>query len=363
LPVPEWLRWLAFVAGLAINTATVVAVMKTLLVPRRSWSLLSAFIGRMGYRFFYGVARRLPSYDLADRFLGFHAPVVIIGILVSLLGSFVIGFALMLLPWADLTLGDALREAGSSVFTLGFVSTEEPVPTFLNVAGGATGMIFVALTIGYLPGILAEVRGREATVRRLEAVTGTPPWGPEVLARYALSGAVERLPALYEDWDHWCARVAETHLKYPVLSHFRLPRARNHWVVSLLSIMDAAALDIVLRPSEGHGPARLLLTQGLGCLSAAAYPMRRIERTKRDPCLDRPDFDEGVRRMETAGFPIERAPDQAWPVFERLRSEYAPLAAQLAYWLIAAPAPWSGTRLGFPDLEAVPDRPPTWVIA
>jgi hypothetical protein len=62
-----WLRWLGFGCGVAISAGTVIAVMKTLLVPRRSWSLVSAFIGRMGYRFFYGLARRMGSYDLADR--------------------------------------------------------------------------------------------------------------------------------------------------------------------------------------------------------------------------------------------------------------------------------------------------------
>jgi hypothetical protein len=282
--------------------------------------------------------------------------VVIIGILVSLLASFVVGFALLLLPWADLTLGDAFRESGSSVFTLGFVSTGEPIPTLLDVLGGATGMIFVALTIGYLPGILGEVRGREATVRRLETVTGTPPWGPEVLASYTLAGALDRLPKLYEDWDKWCARVAETHMKYPVLTHFRLPRARNHWVVSLLAMMDAAALDIAARPYSAHGSSRLLLRQGAGCLGAVAYPMRRIDRTRHDPCLTRAEFDEGITRITAAGYPLERDLEEVWHEFTRLRSEYAPLACQLAFWLIAAPAPWSGPRLGFPDLEAAPTQ-------
>jgi hypothetical protein len=274
--------------------------------------------------------------------------VVIIGILVSLLGAFVLGFALMLLPWADLSLGDALREAGSSVFTLGFVSTGLPVPTTLDVLGGATGMIFVALTIGYLPGLLNEVKEREAVVRRLEGVAGPPPWGPEVLAQYAIADALPLLPRLYEDWDRWCARVAETHLKYPVLTHFRLPRAGNHWVVSLLAMLDAAALDISLRPDADHGAARLLLKQGASCLSSVTYPMRRIDPGRSGPCLDREGFEQGLERVTAAGFPAGRPADEAWAMFGGLRAEYAPTACQAAFWLIAPPAPWSGERLGFP---------------
>ena len=77
------LRWLGFAGGVIISMGTVVGVMKSLIVPRRAWSLLPATIGRYGFRLFHAVAIRLHSYDRADRFLGFLAPTVIIGILAS----------------------------------------------------------------------------------------------------------------------------------------------------------------------------------------------------------------------------------------------------------------------------------------
>jgi hypothetical protein len=337
--------------------------MKILIVPRRSWTVLSAFIGRNGYRFFHAVAVRLPNYDLADRFLGFLAPAVIIGILASLMASFVVAFALLLLPWADLTLGDALREAGSSVFTLGFVSTPEPVPTALDVTAGAVGMIFVALTIGWLPALHAEVKNRERLVKQLEGWTGAPPWGPEVLARLSLAGALGQLPDLYRAWDSWCAQVSDTHLKYPVLPHFRLPRSRNHWLIALLAMMDAAALDTVLRPSSDHAPARLMLRQGVRCMRDVAYPMRRVDPRAADPGIDRSQFEEGVRRLEAARFPTERSAGEAWVDFAALRSAYASLGSDLAFWLTAVPAPWSGERDGFPGLVWWPESPGEWQIA
>lgn len=356
------LRWLGFGAGVIVGVGTVVAVMKTLLVPRRSWSPLSAFVGRYGFRVFHGIAVRLPSYDLADRFLGFLAPTVVIAILGSLMASFVLAFALLLLPWADLTLGEALRESGSSVFTLGFVSTARPVPTTLDVMAGATGMIFVALTIGYLPALYAEVRRREALVKQLEGWTGAPSWGPEIVARLALAGAVDRLPGLYSSWDAWCAHVADSHMKYPVLTHFRLPRARNHWLIALLAVLDSAALDIALRPSSDHVEARLLLRQGTGCLRDVAYPIRRIDPGPAAPGIDEAEFRRGVERATAAGFPAERAVGEAWADFAALRSSYAPVAYQLAFWSLAAPAPWSGERHGFPGLIDQPDAPDTWEL-
>ena len=82
------LRWVGFALGVILAFGTVIAVMKTLIVPRRSWSFLSAAIGRGGYRVFHGIAVRFRSFDTADRFLGFLAPTVVILTLVALLGAF-----------------------------------------------------------------------------------------------------------------------------------------------------------------------------------------------------------------------------------------------------------------------------------
>ena len=344
------MRWLGFCAGVVVTVGTVVGVMKALLVPRRAWSLLPTLIGRSGFKVFHGIARRMPSFDLADRFLGFLAPTVIIGMLASFLASFVVGFALLLLPWGELSLDDALLESGSSVFTLGFVSSPESISKALDVVAGATGMIFVALTIGYLPTIYSEVKAREALVKQLEGWTGVPSWGPEIVARLSEAEAAEALPSLYRVWDAWAARVADTHMKYPVLTHFRLPRSGNHWLIALLAVMDVAALDITLRPSRARPEARLLIRQGVNCLESVAYPMRRVIETEGDPCITEEDFRRGVDRLERSGFEIETTTSEAWVDFAAIRSTYAPQACQLAYWTIADPAPWSGDRSGFPEL-------------
>lgn len=353
-------RWVGFVVGVALAIGTVIAVMKTLIVPRRSWSFLAAFIGRWGYRAFHGIAARFRSFDLADRFLGFQAPTVVILTLASLLGAFTLAFALMLLPWANLSIGDALRESGSSVFTLGFVSSATPVPTTLDVIAGATGMIFVALTIGYLPSLYVEVRQREALVKQLEVWTGKPSWGPEILARFTLLGALDRLPAMFGAWDEWCARVADSHMKSPVLAHFRGPRAHNHFVIAVLAVADAAALDMVARPSLNHTDARLLLRQVSSCVRDVAYPMRRIDVDVFDSMLSREEFDLGWQRLASVGYPAERPANEVWSAFADLRTSYASVACQLLYWTMATPAPWSGERQGFPDVTDQPEAPQTW---
>jgi hypothetical protein len=358
----EIAAWVGFGVGVVIATGTVIAVMKTLIVPRRSWSFLAATIGRGGYRVFYGIASRFRSFDLADRFLGFEAPTVIILTLTSLLGSFTIAFGLMLLPWTN-TVGDALRESGSSVFTLGFVSTATPVPTALDVIAGATGMIFVALTIGYLPSLYAEIRAREALVKQLEIWTGKPSWGPEILARFTLVDGLDRLPALFETWSVWSARVADSHMKYPVLTHFRGPRSRNHFVLALLAVADAAAIDLAARPCCDQSASQLLLRQATACLHDVAYPMRRVSADIGAAGLTRTEFDEGWERLQQVGYPAERDDDATWEAFVELRAHYGSVAGQLLYWTIATPAPWSGERRGFPGLTDRPDAPIQWELS
>jgi hypothetical protein len=121
--------------------------------------------------------------------------------------------------------------------------------------------------------------------------------------------------------------------------------------------MDAAALDIALRPTCDHAKARLLLSQGISCLNSVAYPMRRVEPLEPHPGINKDDFNQEVDRLRQAGFAARGSSIDAWETFATLRSRYAPRAYQLAFWTIAAPGPWSGDRAGFPDLVASPNPP------
>jgi hypothetical protein len=105
-----------------------------------------------------------------------------------------------------------------------------------------------------------------------------------------------------------------------------------------------------------------MLRQGASCLRDVAYPIRRIEPGPPEPGIDEADFHRGVDRLISAGFPVERSAGEAWQEFVAIRSDYAPLAYQLAFWTMAAPAPWSGERAGFPGLIDEPDAPDIWSL-
>jgi hypothetical protein len=175
-------------------------------------------------------------------------------------------------------------------------------------------------------------------------------------------GLMDELSDLYTDWERWAADVTESHTNYPVLVYFRSPHPLRSWVIGLLAVLDAAALQLSLSPSTTPTDARLCLRMGFTCLRSIADLLRLPYDP--DPLPDDPieltyeEFLGGVHRLEEVDFPIERAPEEAWPHFKGWRVNYEAVAYALADLVIAPPGPWSGPRRHLPGLAIVPQRPP-----
>src|SRR5262249_7780492 len=135
-------------------------------------------------------------------------------------------------------------------------------PTGIVFLAGASGLALVALLISYLPVLYAAFNRREIAVTTLEALAGSPPWGPELLARQALIGDVAYLPKVYERWTEWAADIAASHTNYRTLVFFRSPDPQTSWLLGLLAVLDAAALHLALNPGTAPAEARPLLRVG-----------------------------------------------------------------------------------------------------
>jgi hypothetical protein len=141
------------------------------------------------------------------------------------------------------------------------------VVTFVAVA---TGLVVIALQIGYLPTIYGAYSRRETLVNMLESRAGEPAWGVELLAREQLIGSLDSLGPFFNDWQRWAADLTESHVNYPWLLSFRSPYPLRSWVVSLLAVLDAAALYLALVPSRAPSAARHCLRTGFLGLRALA---------------------------------------------------------------------------------------------
>jgi hypothetical protein len=339
-------RIAAAVLGVLIVGAVWVNVAVTLVIPRGRVGFIRV-VDRHVDQVYTAASRFVRTWERRDALLA-SQPVVTLGLLLFIwLAGFVVGYGLLLwLPGGSFP--DALREAGSSLFTLGFAARRSAEPSVADFLAAASGLIIVALQIAYLPTLYAAYNRRETEVTLLGPRAGSPAWGPELLARAQMADGIEALSSIYQAWERWSADVAESHSSYPSLLRFRSPEPHSSWVVSQLAVLDAAALHMAACPDSAPFTARLCVQMGFTCL-------RKLTRTLRIPVNEdpRPDdpvqltweeFLDGWERITSVGFPVERTAEEAWPHFRGWRVNYEAAACKLALGLDAVPARWSGPR-------------------
>jgi hypothetical protein len=349
--------------GLVIVMLTWASMISTLVTPRgrSAFQMVGATVSRTTRAIIVAISRAFTDFEIKDAILASIGPLALLAQLVAFLGLFLLGYSLALWPYADKWIV-AVREAGSSMFTVGLAHVTGQSSDVLVIMAAATGAIAIALQIGYLPAIYQAFNRRESLVTLMEARAGLPAWGPELLARHQLIQTLDALPELYRQWEIWAAEVSESHTSYPVLLYFRSPEPWYSWVLALLAVLDAAAMQLALTPGTTPSEARMCLRMGFTCL-------RRIASTLRwsydpDPLPDAPlqltfeEFRTAVEILATTGFAMERSAEEAWPHFQGWRVNYEAIAYRLADRVVAPRAPWSGERRHLSETLQMPVRPP-----
>jgi hypothetical protein len=357
-------RDLAAAVGVVLILTAGWSVIGTVVVPRRIRSRITRSVAVSVDVVFHFMADHFDSYEPRDRILAAQAPIALILQLVAWLAVFELGFALLLWPWMGTAgLAGAFRLAGSSLCTLGYLAPHGSAPSGLIDLAALIGLSTVALQIGYLPTLYAAFNRREVLVTMLDSRAGVPSWGPELLARthYGLGSgisAIEELPDLFEEWEHWSADVSESHATYLALLNFRSPRPLSSWLTAQLAVLDAAALYLALLPdAPGAVSARLCLRGGFTCLGTIARARGFDIPEEADPAegitLTYEEFAEAIARLAEVDFPLERTSEDAWLDFVGWRINYEGAAYAIAQAVDAPPALWSGPRR-----HPIPSIPP-----
>jgi len=310
---------------------------------------------------FLMLSRPAKTYERKDALLAPTAPVALIAQLLFWAATLVLGLGLMLMPTThSFPLG--LLQALTSLFTVGTVHVGGRANTAIDILAGASWVIIVALQIAYLPTLYNAFSRRESLVALLESRAGAPAWGPELLARHQLVGITDTLPDLYRDWETWSADVAESHSTYPVLLLFRSPEPWLSWLIGLLAVLDAAAMQLALCPESAPSQARLCLRMGFTLTNRIAASLGwqlNVDPKPDDPLqLQFSEFESAVTMLAGVGFAMERTAEEAWPDFHGWRVNYEEAAYRLCDRLTAPPAPWSGTRRHLREGIVEPRRPP-----
>jgi hypothetical protein len=358
----EALHALEVVAGLALALTVTAHIVRTLVVPRASRTWISHVVDKSVDALFEMIVRPIRNYGRKDKVLAAQGAAVLLTQLATWLTCYELAYSLLLWPSVG-SFPSALREAGSSMFTLGFASTPAVAPTVVDIVAAATGVVVVALQIAYLPTLYGAFNRRETEVTLLLSRAGSPPWGPELLlrTRYGVAVRSDDLPAFYSRWERWAADLAESHSNYPVLVRFRSPQKLASWLVGLLAVMDSAAMLLALCPTRDRIEPRRAIRMGFTALrqigSAIGLEMDIDPDPDSDIQLSFEEFAAAVDQLRTVGFPMDRDAAEAWPHFKGWRVNYEALAYDLARLTDAVPAPWSGPRR-WPTATIPVQRPP-----
>ena len=355
------MAWLGFAAGICLLAITWSSVVKTLLIPRNMRSLITTVVARSvltGYRL---AVSRISDMTRREDALAAGPSVFLVSLLICWIAFLYVAYALMLLPFANSSPVTALRLSGSSIFTLGFAVPAGPGPYVITFVAALSGIAVIALMIGYMPTLYSAYSRRETLVTMLEALSGAPPWGPELLARQRLVGNVAYLDRLYERWAEWAADISESHTTYRTLIYFRSRKPLQAWPLALLAVLDAAALHQALCPDSAPREARPLLRIGYSAMRSVAatlgVPVNEDPHPDDPLVLTRDEFDAAVRHLADAGWTFDRQPDDAWPHFRGWRVNYETAAYNVAAHLDLPPAPWSGARARLGAVAPMPQRP------
>jgi hypothetical protein len=352
-----------FALGLAVVVLTVVNVLFTLVLPRRPSGIerINLVVNRAVRLVFLGLSRLASTYEGKDAILATTAPVVLLVQLLVWAATLVIGFGLMLVATTH-SFAEGLLQALTALFTVGAIHIGGRPDTGVDISVGAIWVVIVALQIAYLPAIYSAFNHREGLVSLLESRAGEPAWGPELLIRHQLVGITDTLPDLYADWEEWSADVSESHTTYPVLLLFRSPEPWLSWLIGLVAVLDAGAMQLALAPDTAPSQARLCLRMGFTLLQRLAITLGWAVDPDPDPegpiQLGFDEFAQAVTMLEGSGFPVERSAEEAWSDFRGWRVNYEEIAYRLADRLTAPPAPWSGSRRHLRTGVVAPRRPP-----
>lgn len=337
---------LAFTAGSFMVGITILAAIRSFVLPRNESVLLNIWVFQGIRKVFELLALLGRTYQQRDRMMALYAPVALVALPIAWLG--VVSFGYAFIYWA-LGEGDferCYRISNSSLLTLG---SEEPskhgLANIMSYSEATLGLLLLTLLISYLPTIYQAFSKRELTVARLEMRAGPKASAVELLLWLHEADLLKHGPQ-WQSWEEWFIEIEETHTSLPILSFFRSPQPGRSWVTAADLILDAAAL-ITSTLDTPRDPHMVM------CFKAGTVAINRVSRFFEKSVSTKPldtlaeqqtgnnpewsDFQDAYRKMQEAGVPLLADEKAAWQKYQELRAHYKPAIEYMAK-LTMAPA-------------------------
>ena len=334
---------LAFLVGLAVVARTVFGAIRTIVLPRGSNDGVTRLVFLVTGWAFARLAGPGQPYRHRDRVLAYYAPISLIVLPAVWLVLVWLGYAGMYWAIGTGSVGETLRLSGSSLLTLGSVTSGLPLATALEFSEAAVGLLLLALLISYLPTIYSAFSRRELLVNMLEVRADSPPSAVVMLTRFHRLHGLDALHEQWVRWEQWFSELEETHSSLPVLVFYRSQQPDHSWVNAAGAVMDSAALTRAAVDIPMDVQADLAIRAGYLALRRIAdffYIRYDPEPRPTDPIsIDRPRFDRALDVLASAGIPLRADRDQAWRDFSGWRVNYDTVLRALEQ-LTTAPVSW-----------------------
>lgn len=341
------LRAVIFFAGLFIIGGTLIAAIKTFILPRgvNVWLTRSVF---RSIGFFFRLRVRRATYAERDRIMAFFPPLALFLMPLILLILVLIGYMCMFWALEPRPFPELFFLSGSSLLTLGYASVNTTGSKILEFSEAMIGLVLIAMLIAYLPTMYSAFSRRETAVVLWEARAGSPPTVTEMVSRSHRTAEVDRLRDVWLLWQTWFAELEESHTSLSPLVFFRSPQPQRSWITAAGNVMDSAAFMLAAVDVPFDPQAAFCIRAGFLALRQIADFFQLPHEANPAPdmliSISRHEFDQVYDELQAQGVPMKPDREQAWHDFAGWRVNYDDVLLALAALTRAPYAPWISDR-------------------
>ncbi len=325
---------------------------ETIVLPRRVTRQFR--LTRVFYRALWlpwsAVARRVRRGNLRQSVLGYFGPLSLLLLLGVWAVGLIVGFALLqqafgsqlAAPGANkVGFGTDLYMSGTTFFTLGLgdVTPRTGWARAATAVEAGIGIGFLALVVGYLPGLNGAFSRREVSVSLLDERAGSPPTAFELLRRSQQKTRAAVVEQFLHDWERWSAELMESLLSYPVLAYFRSQHDNQSWLAALTMILDLSTLVLVGVDDIPTDAARLSFAMARHASVDLSQVLQAAPRATSAGRLSESELTQMRSRLAEVGVMLHSGDDADRRLAE-LRAVYEPYMAALSDYLLMPLPSW-----------------------
>lgn len=334
-----WWRVLAFAGGVFLILATVLAAVRSFVLPRSESVRINKWALTLVRYLFDAVAALGKTYAQRDRVMALYAPVGLVTVPLVCLALVAAGYTAVYWALGAGSLVRCYKLSSSSLLTLGTDESRSLLISAFSYSEAALGLLLITLLISYIPTMYQAFARREAVVSQVELRAGNNRSATDLVCWLSHSHALNDDQKEWDQWAAWFVELEASHTSLPMLTFFRSPQPGRSWVTAAAIILDAAALILsgVEQPSNRYTQ----LCFRAGCLSLNRmmryFDVRshtRVAFWRREQSMlvapDQASYEATLQQLRDKDIPVVADQEAAWQQYQQLRSHYRSAVDYLA---------------------------------